>query len=83
MASSVSFLLALSLLFISSQLYVSATYSTVPAVKGLEYNFYHSSCPKLETVVRKYLKKVFKEDVGQAAGLLRLHFHDCFVQVSF
>nr|AAA98491.1 anionic peroxidase [Petroselinum crispum] len=74
------FLLALSLLFISSQLYVSATYSTVPAVKGLEYNFYHSSCPKLETVVRKHLKKVFKEDVGQAAGLLRLHFHDCFVQ---
>ncbi|KAL8132964.1 peroxidase 12-like [Apium graveolens] len=80
MASSVSFLSALSLLFISSHLYVSATYSTVPLVKGLKWNFYQSSCPRLETVVRKHLKKVFKEDVGQAAGLLRLHFHDCFVQ---
>lgn len=34
----------------------------------------------MEKIVRKQLEKVFKEDIGQAAGLLRLHFHDCFVQ---
>ncbi|XP_028069899.1 peroxidase 12-like isoform X1 [Camellia sinensis] len=49
-------------------------------VKGLSWSFYESECPKLESIVRKHLKKVFKEDIGQAAGLLRVHFHDCFVQ---
>ena len=54
---------------------------TPPVVNGLSWTFYDSSCPKLESIVRKRLQKVFKDDVGQAAGLLRLHFHDCFVQV--
>ncbi|XP_074284338.1 peroxidase 12-like [Silene latifolia] len=51
-----------------------------PVVKGLSYNFYSSSCPKLEAIVRGHLAKVFKQDITQSAGLLRLHFHDCFVQ---
>lgn len=55
---------------------------TVPLVKGLSWSFYEKSCPEAEDIVRKQLKKVFKEDIGQAAGLLRLHFHDCFVQVT-
>jgi peroxidase len=56
--------------------------SSLPIVKGLSWSFYESSCPKLESVVRKELKKIFKKDIGQAAGLLRLHFQDCFVQVT-
>ncbi|XP_004496443.1 peroxidase 12 [Cicer arietinum] len=51
-----------------------------PIVKGLSWNFYDSSCPKLESIIRNELKKIFDDDIGQAAGLLRLHFHDCFVQ---
>ncbi|GFS46661.1 peroxidase superfamily protein [Actinidia rufa] len=53
---------------------------SAPIVKGLSWHYYKSSCPDLETIVRKHLKKVFKKDIGQAAGLLRVHFHDCFVQ---
>ncbi|XP_010261010.1 PREDICTED: peroxidase 12-like [Nelumbo nucifera] len=53
---------------------------TVPLVKGLSWSFYKSSCPNLETVIRNHLKNIFEDDIGQAAGLLRLHFHDCFVQ---
>ncbi|KAM0939941.1 putative peroxidase [Dioscorea sansibarensis] len=49
-------------------------------VPGLSYTFYKSTCPKLESIIRKQLKKDFKNDIGLAAGLLRLHFHDCFVQ---
>ncbi|WCJ43320.1 Peroxidase superfamily protein [Euphorbia peplus] len=50
-----------------------------PIVNGLSWTFYKSSCPKVESIIEKELKKVFKKDVEQAAGLLRLHFHDCFV----
>jgi peroxidase len=53
-----------------------------PIVKGLSWNFYDSKCPKLESIIRTELKKIFDKDIGQAAGLLRLHFHDCFVQVN-
>ncbi|CDP16439.1 unnamed protein product [Coffea canephora] len=76
-----------SLLFITSSLLLllgcfhgTKAQSTPPVVNGLSWTFYDSSCPKLESIVRKRLQKVFKDDVGQAAGLLRLHFHDCFVQ---
>lgn len=54
--------------------------ASAPVNKGLSWAFYESSCPDLESIVRKQLKKIFKKDIGQAAGLLRLHFHDCFVQ---
>ncbi|KAJ0971997.1 hypothetical protein J5N97_019956 [Dioscorea zingiberensis] len=51
-----------------------------PVAKGLSFTFYDSQCPKLESIVREHLKKAFKKDIGLAAGLLRVHFHDCFVQ---
>ncbi|KAL2497066.1 Peroxidase 12 [Abeliophyllum distichum] len=49
-------------------------------VNGLSWSFYDSSCPQLKSIVRNRLQNVFQDDIGQAAGLLRLHFHDCFVQ---
>ncbi|KAL5714888.1 peroxidase [Ranunculus cassubicifolius] len=51
-----------------------------PLVGGLSWSFYKSNCPSLEKTVRAELKKAFKKDIGLAAGLLRIHFHDCFVQ---
>lgn len=54
----------------------------VPLVKGLSWSFYQKACPKVENIIRKELKKVFKRDIGLAAAILRIHFHDCFVQVS-
>ncbi|MQM23639.1 hypothetical protein Taro_056706 [Colocasia esculenta] len=51
-----------------------------PLARGLSWSFYKSSCPKVETIVRRYLEKAFKKDIGLAAALLRVHFHDCFVQ---
>lgn len=75
------FLLSNYLLLSTSLRSNSAQSGSQPIVEGLSWNFYDSSCPNLESIVRKQLKKVYKKDVGQAAGLLRLHFHDCFVQV--
>ncbi|KAK2972583.1 hypothetical protein RJ640_020136 [Escallonia rubra] len=74
------YLIKFSLLLVTSHFCVTEAQSSVPIVKGLSWSFYDSSCPKLESIVRKQLQKVFKKDIGQAAGLLRLHFHDCFVK---
>ncbi|GMH31634.1 hypothetical protein Nepgr_033478 [Nepenthes gracilis] len=49
-------------------------------VEGLSWSFYKQSCPKLEHIIRRHLKKVFEQDITLAATLLRIHFHDCFVQ---
>ncbi|KAL2894448.1 Peroxidase 12 [Bienertia sinuspersici] len=59
---------------------ISKGQSTVPVVPGLSYSFYESSCPDLEFIIRGHLWGVLNNDITQAAGLLRLHFHDCFVQ---
>ncbi|KAK7327742.1 hypothetical protein VNO77_21832 [Canavalia gladiata] len=46
----------------------------------LKTGFYYSSCPNAEATVRSIVESYFNEDPTIAPGLLRLHFHDCFVQ---
>ncbi|XP_030955663.1 peroxidase 59-like [Quercus lobata] len=42
-------------------------------------NFYDKTCPNLQNIVRNEVQKAFNEENRMAASLLRLHFHDCFV----
>ncbi|GLJ48829.1 hypothetical protein SUGI_1029870 [Cryptomeria japonica] len=49
-------------------------------VDGLSWTFYNTTCPNLESIVQSTLDTFLDDDITQAAGLLRLHFHDCFVQ---
>ncbi|KNA07473.1 hypothetical protein SOVF_171340, partial [Spinacia oleracea] len=74
------FLPFLQLVLCSLLLGISNGQSIVPVVPGLSYTFYDSNCPGLEIIVRSHLWEVFNNNITQAAGLLRLHFHDCFVQ---
>ncbi|PIN14194.1 Peroxidase [Handroanthus impetiginosus] len=45
----------------------------------LSYNFYDKSCPNVGMIVRWGVWAAFINDTRIAASLLRLHFHDCFV----
>ncbi|KAM4096849.1 hypothetical protein ACJW30_08G136000 [Castanea mollissima] len=41
--------------------------------------FYERTCPNLLNIVRYEVEKAFFKEIRIAASLLRLHFHDCFV----
>ncbi|XP_047339113.1 peroxidase 25 [Impatiens glandulifera] len=51
-----------------------------PTKGQLRTGFYSSSCPRAEDIVRSTVEAHFKNDTTIAPGLLRLHFHDCFVR---
>ncbi|KAJ9688642.1 hypothetical protein PVL29_014346 [Vitis rotundifolia] len=48
--------------------------------QGLIHGFYSSSCPKAEAIVSSTVVTHFKKDPTIAAGVLKLHFKDCFFQ---
>ncbi|PIN15752.1 Peroxidase [Handroanthus impetiginosus] len=41
--------------------------------------FYSSTCPNLLSIIRKAVNHAVSLDLRMGASLLRLHFHDCFV----
>lgn len=51
--------------------------------QGLSPYFYQKSCPNLEKIVRQTMRDFINRAPSLAGPLLRMHFHDCFVRVSF
>ncbi|KAL5992325.1 Peroxidase N1 [Asimina triloba] len=60
-------------------LLLSLHMSTCVEGQGTRVGFYSSTCPNAETIVRDTVAAHFRSDATVAPGLLRMHFHDCFV----
>jgi peroxidase len=48
---------------------------------ALSLDLYDVTCPEVEAAVTAAVRQAMANDRTVAAGLLRMHFHDCFVRV--
>ncbi|KAL6543835.1 hypothetical protein OROGR_010332 [Orobanche gracilis] len=51
-----------------------------PAPPRLSPSFYARTCPRAATTIRNSITRAVSREKRMAASLIRLHFHDCFVQ---
>ncbi|KAL6518440.1 Peroxidase 47 [Orobanche gracilis] len=50
------------------------------AVNGLNMNYYIMTCPFTDSIIKTTVNKALQSDPTLAAGLVRMHFHDCFIE---
>ncbi|KAF3335414.1 lignin-forming anionic peroxidase-like protein [Carex littledalei] len=47
---------------------------------SLTSNYYDYTCPQAIPIIRTAIRDAIAKERRMAASLIRLHFHDCFVQ---
>lgn len=61
-------------------LLVSLTLLVASIHAQLSSTFYDTSCPNVTSIIRGVIQQARQSNVRTGAKLVRLHFHDCFVQ---
>ncbi|XP_065873108.1 peroxidase 47 [Euphorbia lathyris] len=61
-------------------LLIASTGFGIGGVNGLRMDYYFMSCPFAEQIVQNTVSTALQADPTLAAALLRMHFHDCFIQ---
>ncbi|CAA0841390.1 Peroxidase 5 [Striga hermonthica] len=59
---------------------ISLLISTTPTQAQLSPTFYNRTCPNALSTIRTSIQQAISRERRMAASLIRLHFHDCFVQ---
>jgi len=54
----------------------------IPTFAQLSPDYYNKVCPQALPIIYSVVKQAIIDEKRMAASLLRLHFHDCFVNVS-
>jgi hypothetical protein len=67
---------------LSLMLLVAAAMASVASAQ-LSATFYDTSCPNALSTIKSVITAAVNSEARMGASLLRLHFHDCFVQASF
>lgn len=47
----------------------------------LELGYYRYKCPPVEAIVKDVMEKAIAQNPGNGAAVIRMLFHDCFVEV--
>ncbi|KAI3715799.1 hypothetical protein L6452_22786 [Arctium lappa] len=56
-----------------------ATLTTLALGQGTRVGFYRTTCPRVESIVRSAVQSGVRSNPRAGPGLLRMFFHDCFV----
>lgn len=51
------------------------------AVDGFSMDYYIMTCPLADIIVKNTVNRALENDPTLAAALVRMHFHDCFIEV--
>lgn len=64
---------------VTSSLGENVVVNTTSISDKLQLGFYKLSCPNAEKIVEDVITKSSKQNQGIIPGIIRLHFHDCYI----